>query len=178
MCASLKDSWDELYQIAEGQSGYFTVAQAKDLGYEYQHLHYHLQKGKFQKALRGVYRLTHFPPTDHEDLVAVWLWSECQGVYSHETALVLHQLSDALPSQKYMTLPPEWVKRRMRYPPSVVPSFGSVDTKERVWHGCLPVTSPARTIKDCHQAQVDPILIEQAIQQGLERGLFSPKEIQ
>ncbi len=42
---------------------------------------------------RGVYRLVHFPVGDHEDLTAVWLWSEREGVFSHETALALHDLS-------------------------------------------------------------------------------------
>lgn len=174
----MKKTWNDLYEIAESQSGYFTSGQAREQGYEYQHLHYHLKKGKVQRALRGVYRLTHFPPSEHEDLVAVWLWSDRQGVFSHETALALHNLSDALPSQKYLTLPPTWSKRRLRYPPSVVPSFAKVGPGDRVWNGCLPITSPIRTIQDCRLAHVDPILIDQAIEEGLDRGLFAKEEVE
>jgi len=47
---------------------------------------------------RGVYRLEHFPAGEHEDLVALWLWTDRAGVFSHETALALHGLSDTLPS--------------------------------------------------------------------------------
>lgn len=57
------------------------------------------------RVRRGVYRLVHFPAGDHEDLTAVWLWSQHEGVFSHETALALHDLSDVLPSRAHLTLP-------------------------------------------------------------------------
>lgn len=171
------DTWDDLYAIIEAQSGYFTVGQAKECGYSDQLLRYHRIKGRFQSVLRGVYRMTHFPPTDHEDLVAIWLWSEMKGVFSHETALVLHQLSDSLPSSIHMTFPRSWGKRRLRYPESVDPVFDDIDAEERRWYGCFPVTTPARTIKDCRAAHVDPLIIAQAVEEGLGRGLFSRNEL-
>jgi hypothetical protein len=36
----------------------------------------------------------HFPAGEHEEPVVVWLWSERQGVFSHQTALGLHGLSE------------------------------------------------------------------------------------
>jgi predicted transcriptional regulator of viral defense system len=171
------DIWEALYAVIEAQSGYFTVGQAKECGYSDQLLRYHRNKGRFQSILRGVYRMTHFPPTDHEDLIAIWLWSEMKGVFSHETALVLHQLSDSLPSSIHVTFPRSWKKRRLRYPDSVAPVFDDVDSEERRWYGCVPVTTPSRTIKDCRAAHVDPLIIEQAVEEGLARGLFSRNEI-
>lgn len=54
------------------------------------------------------------PAGDLEDLTAIWLWSERQGVFSHPTALVLHELSDVLPAQVHLTLPEAWRKQRLR----------------------------------------------------------------
>ena len=48
---------------------------------------------------RGIYRLVHFPAGEHEELIELWLWTERTGLASHQTALALHGLSDALPAQ-------------------------------------------------------------------------------
>lgn len=172
MCASTVQKWGELYQTAAGQSGYFTAAQAHEVGYSDQLLGYYHREGRVQRVLRGVYRLVHFPTADHEDLVALWLWSDREGVFSHETALALHQLSDAMPSSIHVTFPMRWKERRVRYPRVLVPSFSVVSKADRSWVGPVPVTSPLRTIKDCRAAHVEPDLVDQAIKEALERGLF------
>ena len=56
-----------------------------------------------------MYRLVEFPTGEHEDLVIAWLWSDRAGVFSHDTALALHNLSDALPAHLHMTLPATWI---------------------------------------------------------------------
>lgn len=167
-----------MYQTAVGQSGYFTAAQAHDAGYSDQLLGYYRREGRVQRVLRGVYRLVHFPSADHEDLVALWLWSNREGVFSHETALVLHQLSDAMPSNIHMTFPLEWKERRVRYPQALVPSFSAVTKPERSWIGPIPVTSALRTIKDCRTGHVEPDLVDQAVREALERGLFRAEALE
>ncbi len=89
-------SWDDLFDLAAGQDGLFSTAQAAEAGYSPQLLQKHLRAGRVRRVRRGVYRLVHFPPGEHEDLAAVWLWSNRAGVFSHETALSLHELSDGL----------------------------------------------------------------------------------
>ena len=177
MCATVVQKWGELYQTAAGQSGYFTAAQAHEAGYSDQLLGYHRREGRVQRVLRGVYRLVHFPPSDHEDLVALWLWSNRESIFSHETALALHQLSDTMPANIHMTFPLSWRERRVRYPRSVVQSFAAVSEEERSWVGPVPVTAPLRTIKDCRAAHVEPDLVEQAIAEAVERGFFRAEAI-
>jgi len=178
LCATTVQKWGELYQAAAGQSGYFTAAQAHEVGYSDQLLGYYRREGRVQRVLRGVYRLVHFPPADHEDLVTLWLWSDREGIFSHETALALHQLSDAMPSRIYMTFPVRWKSRRVRYPRSLVPSFAAVSKADRSWIGPIPVTSPLRTIKDCRADHVELDLVDQAIAEALERGLFRAKALE
>lgn len=163
---------DRLYEIAASQDGYFTTAQAADAGYSTHLLLYHIGRGTFTRARRGVYRLVHFPVGEHEDLTILWLWSERAGVYGHETGLLLHGLSDALPAQSHMTVPLAWRNRRLRVPDQLVLSFADIEPGGRSWVGTVPVTSPARTITDCVRAHVAPDLIRQALTQGLERGLL------
>jgi len=83
------------------------------------------------RVRRGVYRLVHFPAGDYEDLTTVWLWSEHMGVFSHQTALALHDLSDVLPSQVHLTLPNTWRSRRLRVPEGVVLHYGDVADSDR-----------------------------------------------
>jgi len=170
--ASPGPDWDALYEIAASQEGHFATTQAAEVGFSPQLLAHHQNAGRVQRIRRGVYRLRRFPDGDHEDLVVIWLWSERQGVFSHETALGLHDLSDALPSKVHLTLPSSWADRRLRIPRGVVVSYGTVGDRDRAWVGCLPVTTPTRTLADCVQAAVSPELVSQGLVQAVDRGLL------
>ncbi|MDP6945401.1 MAG: type IV toxin-antitoxin system AbiEi family antitoxin domain-containing protein [Myxococcota bacterium] len=165
--------WSQLYETAAVQEGHFTTAQAAEAGYYPQLLMKYLKNGRIVRVRRGVYRLVHFPPGDHEDLVVVWLWSDRAGVFSHETALALHHLSDALPAKAHLTLPASWKSRRLQVPAGVVLHFADLDDADRAWAGAVQITTPARTAVDCAEAGVSPELVKQAIDEGLHRGLFT-----
>ncbi len=164
--------WDTLFAVAQGQDGYFTTAQAAESGYSRPLLHKHVAGGKMARARRGIYRLVHFPASDHEDLVVPWLWSEQAGVFSHETALALHDLSDVLPAKIHLTLPAAWRRRRLRVPSGLMLHFADVSDPDRTSFGAVPVTAPLRTLSDCIEANVAPGLVRQAILQARRRGLI------
>lgn len=169
--------WARLYEMAEAQEGYVTTAQAHEAGYSNPLLHYYVREARLERVARGIYRLSHFPTGEHEDLVVPWLWSGREGVYSHETALALHELSDALPDRKHLTVPQSWAGRRLRVPTGTELYYADVQRDEKVWVGAVPVTSPLRTVIDCAKAGTDPGLVEQAIEQGISRGLFQREEL-
>lgn len=164
--------WDALFDVAQAQAGYFTTKQAARAGYSPQLLAYH-RDNRIERVRRGIYRLVHFPASDHEDLVVLWLWSEQEGVFSHETALALHDLSDILPSRVHMTLPARWRGRRLRVPAGLVLHFADIADGNRSSFGAVPVTGPRRTLMDCIETHVEPRLVEQAIRQARRRGLIS-----
>lgn len=174
---SAKPNWDRLYEIATEQEGHFTTAQAGEAGYSSQLLAKYLKGRKVERVRRGIYRIVHYPGGEHEDLVVAWLWSERFGVFSHETALALHDLSDALPARRHMTLPGSWKTRRLRIPRGLVLHHADLRKKDRTWSGSLPVTSPIRTLHDCAEAHVAPDLLRQAVRDGLARGLFTQDEV-
>ena len=165
--------WDALYKQAETQAGHFTLTDAKACGYSSQLLHKHLAAGRIQRVRRGIYRLAHFPAVDHAELVALWLWSDRQGVFSHETSLALHDLSDALPARVHMTLPTAWRRRRLKTPRGLVLHHADLPAKTWSWHDAVPVTAPIQVLAECIDAHVSPEIIEQAIRQAFRRGLVA-----
>jgi predicted transcriptional regulator of viral defense system len=168
--------WGALFTTAQAQGGYFTTAQAAAAGYSPPLLHKYLANGKMARVRRGIYRLVHFPAGEHEDLLALWLWADQAGVFSHETALTLHDLSDALPSKVHMTIPASWRRRRLRVPAGLVLHYADIDDLDRTWFSALPITSPRRTLRDCVEANFSPELVRQAVLQARRRGLISEKD--
>lgn len=169
--------WDRLFEIAAAQDGLFTTQQAAEAGYSPQLIAHHLGAGRMLRVRRGVYRLVHFPAGDHEDLTVVWLWSDQAGVFSHQTALALQDLSDALPAQVHLTVPQSWRRRRLRVPDGVVLHFGNVTERDRQWFGPVPATAPARTLADCAADHLAPDLLRAAAHDALDRGLVTRAEL-
>ena len=175
--ATTAPDWDHLFDIAAAQDGLFTTQQAAQAGYSPQLIAHHLRAGRMVRVRRSVYRLVHFPASEHEDLTVVWLWSELEGVFSHQTALARHNLSDALPAQVHLTLPNAWRSRRLRVPDGVVLHYGDVADTDRRWFGPVPTTAPLRTLNDCAADHLPPALLRGAALDALHRRLVARHEL-
>lgn len=169
-------NWDSLYRTAAAQAGLFALTQAQACGYSSQHLHKHLASKRIVRVQRGIYRLTHFPAGESEQLVALWLWSDRKGVFSHATSLALHDLSDVLPARVHMTVPEPWRSRRLRVPDGLVLHYADLSDQDRTWFDVVPLTAPHRVLTECIAAHVTPELVDQAIRQAQQRGLISGSE--
>ena len=174
---SERPDWDHLFGTAVAQQGLFTTQQAAEAGYSPQLLIHHIHAGRVVRLRRGLYRLVHFPAVEHEELVVAWLWSERAGVVSHQTALALHGLSDALPAHVHVTLPSSWRRRRFRVPADVVLHHADVPPEDRAWFGAVPTTNPRRSLNDCAREGLSPEVLGQAAQQALRRGLVTKAEL-
>lgn len=168
----------QLYQIASLQQGYFTSRQAKEVGYADSRFPYHVRKGRWIREGRGIYRLANYPTGDRPDLVYWSLWScnrsgEVQGVFSHQTALAIYDLSDIMPASYHLTVPKSF--RRYHKPPeNLILHFANVRAEE-VWEfEGYTVTTPERTIRDVllDEGISDEVVI-QAISDGLQNGVIS-----
>lgn len=177
MGTSKKSPWDALFRIAVRQEGLFSAAQAKEAGCSQQLLGRYLATGKVERVRRALYRIVHFPTGENEDLIALWLWSKNEGVFSYETALFLHQLSDALPTRAHLTLPRAWSRREVRLPPRLMVSYDDLPDEDRTWRGPVPVTTVRRTLADCLHGNISAELVAQASAQAAERGLIAPAEV-
>jgi predicted transcriptional regulator of viral defense system len=169
--------WQELYDTAAAQEGLFTTRQAAAAGYSDPLLAHYQKTGRIARIRRGIYRLVHFPSSEQEDVVTAWLWTDAIGVLSHQTALALQGLSDALPAQIHVTLPLTWRQRRLRVPKGLTLHYADIPKQDRSWNGAVPVTSTRRTLNDCAHAGLAPDLLRQATKQALARGLVTKAEL-
>lgn len=167
-----RPDWDRLYEIASVQEGHFTTVQAAEAGYSPQLLAKYIKGGRITRIRRGVYRLVHYPAGEHEDLLVIWLWGERAGVFSHQTALMLHGLSDVMPAKACLSLPASWKHRRLRVPKGLVLHFAKLEKDDRAWVGSVPVTSVARSLSDCAEARVAPEFVRDAFEEAADRGLI------
>jgi predicted transcriptional regulator of viral defense system len=173
---------DALFEIAEEQQGYFTAKQAADAGYQLGSQAHHVKSGNWVRVERGIYRLARFPQSAEEQMVIYALWSrnragDPQGVYSHQTALSLHELSDVNPAKLHLTVPARF--RRRAKPPKILELHCGILAEEDIeQRQGFAVTRPLRTIADLVVVEsVSRNTIEQALTEGRQRGLIVPREI-
>ena len=171
----------QLYQIAEAQAGYFTTKQAASLGYASNKRAYHVQAGNWLREHRGIYRLALFPEPERPDLILWWLWSRDRsdrpsGVYSHQTALSLHELTDANPSRLDMTVPPSF-RRGVPLPRVLRLHYGRVAEAEQEVLLSVPVTNALRTILDVwEEGSVPKPILGRAFEQAKTSGKITRKQ--
>ena len=177
-----KTSKAGLYTLAESQQGLFTARQAVSAGYDRRNHSYHIARRNWVHEARGIYRLSQFPRSSESDYVLWSLWSMGEsttpaGVLSHETAMLIHKLSDVLPAKIHLTIPRDFGSREV---PAVLVLHRSdlalADVESRTGY---QVTTVLRTLLDVAGAQtLAPDLLEQAIVQALERGTLTMAQVQ
>ena len=64
-----------LFQTAAEQGGYFTAAQARELGYSYQAQAHNVSAANWLRVDRGIFRLADWVTGLHDDLARWSLWS-------------------------------------------------------------------------------------------------------
>lgn len=180
MARSTREAERTLAALAHTQGGYFTAKQARQAGYGYRHLDYHESAGNFERVGHGLYRLPTVPPTEHDDLIRLTLWSrnqkdEPQAVASHETALVLHGLSDLLPGRIHLTVPPGF---RKATPPGCVLHKATLAAAESEEREGFRVTTPLRTLLDAAAGRVSAEQLEKAVADALARGLVRKSRLE
>lgn len=169
-----------LYELAEGQDGYFSALQAREAGLSPHTLTRATASGRITRLSRGVYRLTYFPTTGIT--AHYWesiLWPQVRqnvlGVLSHYSALRLHELSDANPNQTHITVP-RATRIRRDPPATLVVHYGDVPHYDVTHFAGLPVTTVERTLLDIAQMN-DPVALHDAIRDAHERRLPIPREL-
>ena len=168
--------------MAESQGGYFTAKQAEEAGFDRTNHAYHVRAGNWEREYRGIFRLANFPATERPDLVCWSLWSrdrqdQPQGIYSHQTALSIHDLSDVMPSKLHMTVPLRF-RKNSKTPPALVMHHADLPAEMTEERTGFRVTRPMRTILDLRESQeLSPDLLTQAFVEARKRGLITESEI-
>ena len=182
MAQSHREASRRLFEYAEQQQGFFTTKQAKAAGFAENTHPYHVQVGNWIREHRGIYRLALFPFTDRPDLVLWALWSrnrneEVEGVYSHQTALSLYDLSDLNPAKLHMTVPAHF-RRNSDIPGILVLHYADLPDSDVQTAQGFKFTRPLRTVFDLiEDGTVERSFIRQALRQAVDRGLITRHQI-
>lgn len=173
-----KPSLERLYQVAGGQLGHFTTAQARACGFSTSLITYHVHTGRFSRIHRGVYRLRDYPSWPREEVMVAWLAvGKERSVVSHKSALDLLELSDVIPNHIHITVPRS-VRNLPKIPMVMIHTTTRPLRREdiRMVDG-IKVTSPVRTILDAAEWGTEGSQIERAIWQAMSEGRVSASRL-
>jgi predicted transcriptional regulator of viral defense system len=177
---SRTEKLQRLFELAAGQAGHFTAAQARELGYSARSLVYHVDAGHVERVSRGFYRLAGVPAGPHEDIVAAWLrLVPRRAVVSHDTALALYDLAPSRSHEIHLTLPRRCRPRAPQSASAVALHTTTVPLRrdEVTNRFGVQITSAARTIADVADIGADPSVVIEATGRAVATGLVSPKEL-
>lgn len=171
MRASRQDLRRGLFRLAITQGGYFTAAQAREIGYSYQAQHYHAQQGNWVRVDRGLYQLFGWPVGLHDDLIRWTLWAGGRAVVSHESALDVHDIGEFSPARVHLTAPRGFSKRSV----GVVIHTAALDRADIEEREGFRVTRPVRSLIDVAAAGADGDQLDRAIEEAREVGVVTPR---
>ena len=173
---------NRLFAVVEHQQGCFTSSQAVVCGYPTSNHGYHVRSGTWARVGRGIYRLNRFPFAPEHQYVLWSLWSrdrtgKPQGVFSHQTALSIHELSDVMPSKLHLTVPVRF-RRRAALPGIIClhkTDLSDIEIEARQGYRVVrPMHAIAELLRDGTESRDH---LRQALRQGLDRGLIAQREL-
>ncbi len=182
MAKKTKTPKPTLFEIAEAQEGLFTAKQAEVTGFDKRNHSYHVRVGNWIREHRGIYRLANFPRSPYEQYILWSLWSrnrddEPQGIYSGQTALSIHELSDLMPAKLHMSVPKAF-RRNSRLPKVLVLHYEDIPAADCVTMRGFRVQRPlAAVIELFESGEVSEDILRQAVQEGVKRGVIPLSEI-
>lgn len=92
---------EDILRLAEKNNGTLTLTMVAEAGFSKGNISHLVENGKLERSARGVYIL----PEKMDDEFLNLQSRYARGVYSHETALFLHDLTDRTPNSFHMTFP-------------------------------------------------------------------------
>ncbi len=163
---------DQVLERAADQNGYVTTRDAREMGIDPAQLRQLAARGRLERVGRGVYRAPILPRTALDEVAEAVMWTLGRGVASHETALVVHGLSDVSPSRVHLTVP------RDNHPRAKGGELYRLHRRKLAHDDAtvcdgIPVTTVGRTIRDCLAHGTDLQQLRMAVEQAEERGQMS-----
>jgi predicted transcriptional regulator of viral defense system len=180
--AQKKDPFAALMTLAQDQQGYFTTKQAIAAGYADNTHPYHVRAGNWERAWRGIYRISHLPIPEDGEMMVWLLWSrgrdeQPQAALSHQTALSLFELGDFNPAKVHLTVPPTF-RRNSRLPRTVVLHRAQLAPAELTHLRGLTVCRPLRALCDLASVNPDAVAdLRPVAREARRRGLITQPEL-
>lgn len=162
-----------LNRLAADQHGYFTAAQARQIGYSHQAQKYHVDYGNWQRVDRGLFRLPEWPVDEFDHLVRWTLWSGGVAVISHATALSVHGLGDVDPVAVHLSVPRQF----RRSATGLVLHRGLPPPRHIEERDGYRVTTPGRALAETAEARLEQQWLDSAVAEALTRGLTTVRRL-
>jgi predicted transcriptional regulator of viral defense system len=175
-----RSRFDELVGIAEENDGLFTTKQAWEAGITGSVLARLTQRGRLERATRGVYRIPYFPTNRFSQYREAVLWVRADSgprnmALSHSTALAAYGISDASPARIQITVPRK-ARLRRRHPRWVKVHRADLAPGDVTVHEGLPITTVERTVNDILALTGQIELVRQAVSGARREGYINSNE--
>jgi len=176
---------ERITDIAEGQWGLITRAQAEAAGVPRATFARFIERGQLERIGHGVYRVRGAGEIDHLQLRGAWLqldpkrpaWERLKdpdvAAVSHTSAASLYGVGDLRPDIQEFTSPRRWQTRR----PDVRIHRGKVPDSECILLKGLPTTRAGRMIADLLADHVEPEAVARITVQVLENIYDYPRVV-
>jgi predicted transcriptional regulator of viral defense system len=122
---------------------------------------------------RALFRLAEWVPGLHDDLARWTLWSNENGIVSHESALAVHEIGELESARVHLTVPPGFRKRDA----AVEVHLGEIPAADVVEHAGFRVTTATRSLVDVASRGVDEEQLARAIEDARAKGLLTPRQL-
>ena len=159
----------------------FTTAQAERLGVPRDALAKACASGSLVRIVHGAYRMAGVPPTELDELVAVWkltkpaLFYHERASYEHWDGIAVsgHTAASILGIGDFYLSPYRLVAPRRMRSNALSATFATrrVEREDVSFSEGLPVTRPERTLVDLVLDDEDPSLVADALEGAREGGL-------
>lgn len=175
------DKKNKLFEIADRQQGFFTSKQAEECGFSRSNFHLKIKSGEWINIIRGIYKLAYYQSYDRPELALWSLWSRGKngipkGVWSHETAMDIHNISDIMHSKLHMIVP-KGFRRRGEIPKNIQIHFSDISKQDIEERQGYSVTTPIRTLTDIiKEGTISNEQIATAINNAIEKGIITIRE--
>lgn len=155
------------------QGGYFSAAQAKEVGYSYQGQAHHVAAGHWLRVGRGIFRLADELLKIHDEMFQWMLWSKGRAVVSHESALAVHDVGELESGKVHLTVPPGFAMRhRALVVHRATLAARDIDLKKRI-----PLTTVLRSVIDVAAVRADEDQLARVIDEALKGGHFTVRQL-
>jgi predicted transcriptional regulator of viral defense system len=166
-------AFERMVELAAQQNGFLRTADAKDIGVDTAYLRKLATTGRLQHRGWGLYRVRAIPPTPRDEYQEAILWAGDDAAIGAEAALALWELADVNPRTIDVVLPPGG-RVRKHGGGKVRLIHDRLAPAELDWVDNIRVVTPAKAIAQTIARGLDGTLIEQAINNGRARQLFTP----
>jgi predicted transcriptional regulator of viral defense system len=160
-----------LLRVATRQYGVFSRHQVVALGFSPSQIDRRITTRRWESVLPRVYRVGGAPPSGRQAAMAACLWAGDGAAVSHRAAGVLWNLEGVSGTRVELWVPAD---RKLRTAKLTVHRSYELARVDRTHLGCIPITTPARTLIDL-AGVLDDEALEAAVESGFREHRVSER---